>query len=610
MRRRSRPDFKALFEAAPGLYLVLEPDLTIAAVSDAYLRATMTERADILGRNIFEVFPDNPDDPAATGVGNLRASLDRVRRERRVDTMAVQKYDIRRPTSAGGGFEERHWSPVNSPVIGTDGELRYVIHRVEDVSELVRLEQVGSERERLTEELRVRNERAEAEILLRAQEVATGNRQLQDANAELARLYETTRELDDLKTQLFQTRSEPSSTGVASDSADRPLILVVEDDLEMNRFIRESLSADYRTAAAFDGAEGLQKAIELHPDLIVSDVMMPEATGDRLARELRSRAEFIDTPMVLLTAKTDQSLRVELLRMGATDYVMKPFSAEEVRARIRNLINVKRASDHNRVLLAELQQRHEALGRLTAALETSNKELETFSYSASHDLQAPLRTIEGFSRALEEDYGDQLGQQGQDYLGRIRAAAKRMAQLIDDLLRLSRVTRTELRSERIDLSALASAVADELDRATPAQPVRFVVQSGLSVVADAHLVQILLENVLGNAWKFSARRSGALVEFGTITRDGQLIFFVRDNGVGFDMAHAGRLFGAFERLHPESEFHGSGIGLATVRRIVERHGGRIWAEAAPDAGATFFWTLPGSSTGVSAAVRPGSGLSA
>ncbi len=183
----STPDFRALFESAPDLYLVLAPDLAIVGVSDAYLRATMTQRQEILGRGIFDVFPDNPDDPATSGVRNLRASLERVRNERVPDAMPVQKYDIRRPESEGGGFEERFWSPVNSPVVDSAGRLLYIIHRVEDVTDFVRLKQLGFEQRRLTEQLTGRAEAMEAEVFLRTQEGAEASRQLKEANAELAR---------------------------------------------------------------------------------------------------------------------------------------------------------------------------------------------------------------------------------------------------------------------------------------------------------------------------------------------------------------------------------------------------------------------------------------
>ena len=202
------PDFRTLFESAPGLYLVLTPDLKIVAVSDAYLQATMTKREEILGRGLFQVFPDNPDDLGATGVRNLGASLQRVIQNRTADAMAVQKYDIRRPESAGGGFEERYWSPVNSPVFEADGQITYIIHRVEDVTEFVRLKQAGMEQHKLTQELKIKTSQMEAEIYLRAQEVQNTNRKLETANRELAQLYEETKEQSHQIKQANQLKSE------------------------------------------------------------------------------------------------------------------------------------------------------------------------------------------------------------------------------------------------------------------------------------------------------------------------------------------------------------------------------------------------------------------
>src|SRR5207247_99049 len=193
-------DFQALFESAPGLYLVLTPALTIVAVSDAYLKATMTKREAILGRGLFDVFPDNPDDPTATGVRNLRASLDRVLGNRAPDAMAVQKYDMRRPESEGGGFEEGYWSSVNSPVFGNDGEIAYIIHRVEDATEFVRLKQAGIEQQ---ERLEVQTRHLEAEVFGRAQKVQEANKRLREAAEELERLYRRTRELEHMRTRFF-----------------------------------------------------------------------------------------------------------------------------------------------------------------------------------------------------------------------------------------------------------------------------------------------------------------------------------------------------------------------------------------------------------------------
>ena len=229
----------------------------------------------------------------------------------------------------------------------------------------------------------------------------------------------------------------------------------------------------------------------------------------------------------------------------------------------------------------------------TAELLAANRELESFSYSVSHDLRAPLRALDGFSQALLEDYGDRLDADGSDYLQRIRAAAGRMGELIDSLLQLSRLSRTEMHNTNVDMSALARNVAEELQASRGAHPVRLSVQPGLRATGDLQLVRLLLQNLIENAWKFTARRADAEVEVGEVVSEGVRAFFVRDNGAGFDMAYADKLFGAFQRLHSNNEFAGQGIGLATAARIVHRHGGEIWAEGRPDGGATFFFTLPG-----------------
>ncbi len=393
--RHSRAELNSLFESLPGLYLVLTPDLKIVAASDAYLKATMTTREGILGRGLFEVFPDNPNDPGATGVSNLRVSLDRVRQHAAPDTMAIQKYDVRRPD---GVFEERYWSPINSPLLGADNQIKYIIHRVEEVTEFVRQK---SQPAANTAELHARLEQMEAEIFQSSQKIQATNRQL----------------------------------------------------------------------------------------------------------------------------------------------------------------------------------------------EAANQELEAFSYSVSHDLRAPLRSIDGFSEALREDYADQLDENGKDSLRRIRAATQRMGQLIDDLLNLSRVTRAELRRETVDLSRLAKTIGTELRQRDPQRHVEFIVPEGLVTSGDPQLLRVVLDNLLGNAWKFTSKQSQARIEFGSNATNGTQAFFVRDNGAGFDMAYASKLFGAFQRLHAMEEFAGTGIGLATVQRIINRHGGRVWAEAAVNQGATFYFTL-------------------
>ncbi|MCI0811902.1 MAG: histidine kinase, partial [Chloroflexi bacterium] len=241
------------------------------------------------------------------------------------------------------------------------------------------------------------------------------------------------------------------------------------------------------------------------------------------------------------------------------------------------------ALEHAR-LLGEAERR-------TAELDATNQELEAFSYSVSHDLRAPLRGIDGFSQALMNEYSDVLDEQAQHYLERVRTGSERMGQLIDDLLALSQVTRGEMRRENVDLSDLARTIVTGLQERDPQRQVEFVIQDGVVLNGDTRLLRVALENLLGNAWKYTGKHDQARIEFGLTEDDGKRTCFIRDDGSGFDMAYADRLFGAFQRLHDASEFEGSGIGLATVQRIINRHGGRIWAESAVDEGATFFFTL-------------------
>ena len=603
-------DFQLLFEAAPGSFLVLTPDFTIVAASDAYLRATKTERSAIVGRRLFDVFPDNPDDPAATGARNLRTSLDRVLDTRVADTMAVQKYDIPKPAIEGGGFEERYWSPFNSPVLDATGAVKYIIHRVEDVTDFVRLKQRGVEQQDLAEALRTRAGEMEVEIYRRAQEIADANRQLSAANQQLGRL-------DELKSQFFANVSHElrtpltlilgptarllesanvspairpdieivmrnartllkhvndlldvskleagkmtldaaevdlarllrvvashfdvlarerriaytvdapervlavcdadkvqrillnlvsnafkftppggavrcamrvddapgervvvevadSGPGIPLDNrdavferfrqlegganrrfggtglglaiardfvrlhggmisvaqapeggalfevsmplralaratdpapplsieaadqavqelrapverrdeppgatnSDGPTVLIVEDNREMLQFIRECLGDGYRFVAARDGREGLARALDSAPDVIVSDIMMPIMSGDALLRELRARRELDSIPVILLTAKADEELRVDLLRQGAQDFITKPFLPGELCARVKSLLDTKRARD---VLVREAASQSRDLESLALQVAARRRELE------------------------------------------------------------------------------------------------------------------------------------------------------------------------------------------------------------------------------------------
>jgi len=363
-------------------------------------------------------------------------------------------------------------------------------------------------------------------------------------------------------------------------TAARPSVLLV-DDVEANLIAMEgqlaSLPCDLVRAGS--GNEALRHLLRRDYAVMLLDVQMPQMDGYEVARHARNNPATRDVPIIFVTASHDSE--ENLLRgygSGAVDYLFKPVNPRILRSKVQVFLDLCLGRWQ---LASEIQAHKKTMG-----------ELEAFNYSVSHDLRAPLRPLDGFSQALLEEYGDKLDDQAKDYLTRIRAAAQRMGQLIDDLLGLSQVRRARIARERVDLAALAEAIVGELRRNEPSRDVRFVAETDLEVSGDPRLLRIALENLLRNAWKFTHKKPGAVIELGKRTEPGRTVYLVRDNGAGFDPEYAERLFQPFRRLHSDAEFEGTGIGLAIVARIIEGHGGTIWAEASPDQGATFFFTLP------------------
>ena len=320
------------------------------------------------------------------------------------------------------------------------------------------------------------------------------------------------------------------------------------------------------------------------------EILVPERFRGSHAQQ---REGFFQIPR---TRSIEASLELYGLRKNGTEFPaeisLSPLQTEEgllVSSAIRDVTERKKTE-----AAVELQRKE--LARTNASLVGANKELESFSYSVSHDLRAPLRTIDGFSHALLEDCAGQLDEDGKSHLNRIRAATQRMGVLIDDLLNLSRLSRAEMRKQSLDISALAGSITEELQKAQPDRQVELQIEGGLTTTGDPGLLRIALENLLSNAWKFTSKRARAHIQFGQAQVNGARAFFVRDDGAGFDPAYSDRLFGAFQRLHAMSEFAGTGIGLATVQRIIHRHGGRVWAESAVGQGATFYFTMDETAT--------------
>jgi two-component system sensor histidine kinase/response regulator len=396
-----------------------------------------------------------------------------------------------------------------------------------------------------------------------------------------------------------QEQTDPLSRFPA-EGDDRVNILLV-DDQPANLVALEAMlqGLGQNLIRAESGREALKWLLTHEFAVILLDVKMPEMDGFETAALIRQRDKSRHTPILFLTAADNsQNHAVRGYAVGAVDYLIKPVVPEFVRSKVAVFVELAKKSELLRRqtrLLAESEQAAlelaETRAELVRDLEHKNRELESFSYAVSHDLRAPLRRIDSFSRAILESQSDKLDESGRRYLDRVREASQQMSQLIDDVLHLSRVTRADLREQEVDLSTLAGLILARLQESEPARKVEVKIRPGVIVTGDGQLLRIALENLFENAWKFTSKQAESRIEFGVTQASGEPTYFIRDNGAGFNMTYVDRLFGPFQRLHAQGDFPGSGIGLATVQRIIHRHGGRVWAEGLVGQGATFQFTL-------------------
>jgi hypothetical protein len=373
-----------------------------------------------------------------------------------------------------------------------------------------------------------------------------------------------------------------SAAAVGARGAPGARLLIVDDEAAQRQALCETLQVQGFEAVGCNNAEAALAELRRQPvDLLLTDLMMPGTDGIALLRAARE----IDPMLVaiIMTGEGTIATAVEAMRSGAFDYILKPFKLSAILPVLSRALAVRQLRIQN----AALEQR---LREHAAELESANRELDAFTRSASHDLRAPLNAVLGFSSLLVQDFSGQLAPQQRGWLVEIQRAARQMSQLIDDLMRLSRLGRQALTLQTVDVAALARDVADELS-AQQASPPRVQVDALPAALADASLLRQVFVNLLSNAFKFTRRVDAARIEVGHRVEGGTPAYFVRDNGEGFDMEQAGKLFQAFTRLHRSDLFEGTGVGLSIVQRIVQRHGGRVWASGEPGRGATFFFTL-------------------
>jgi len=641
---RGQPDFRTLFESAPGSYLALTPALVIVAASDAYLQATMTRREEILGRHLFNVFPDNPGDATATGVSNLRASLTRVLEHRVPDAMAVQRYDIRRLGPEGGEFEERYWSPINTPVFSPNGEIAYIIHRVEDVTERRRAEETVRQSEEHFR-LLVASVKDYAILMLdpdghvvswnAGAERIKGYRAGEIIGQHFSRFYspgdiQSGKPELELKIATAEGRFEEEGWRVRKDGTRfwanviitairdetgtlRGFAKVTRDITERKRAEEEFRKSEEKYRTLFDSVdEGVctievlfdrnekpidYRFLEVNPSF-EKQTGIHNAQGRRM-REIAPLHEEHWFEIYGKIALTGEPVRFEnqAAQLGRW-YEVYALRVGEPRERhvailFKDITERKRAEEALRRAHDQLEMR---VQERTAEILAKTRDLETLLYVTSHDLREPLRGIENFSRMVHDRYGDRLDDKGRDFLQRVIRGTQRMDQLMTDILTLSRVQRMEGAIEDIQGESIVTEALRRLDHK--------IKETGATVRVVEPLPRWQgnrtwatqgIYNLIANALKFRRNGEAPDVEIApyhsTTVEDGSVVgIVVRDRGPGVAPEHAERIFQLFQRAVGR-EVEGTGAGLAIVRQVAERHGGRAWVQSREGGGSEFMLTF-------------------
>jgi light-regulated signal transduction histidine kinase (bacteriophytochrome) len=401
-----------------------------------------------------------------------------------------------------------------------------------------------------------------------------------------------------------------AGTSVAIDTSSSLLgpkkILAVDDSLTyLQELAAHVRNEGYDAVLAHSGEEALALLAVQSVDCILLDLVMPGLSGHETCRRIKSSPAWRDIPLMMLTAREEPETMIEGINAGADDYILKSSDFEVLKARLRAQLRRKQFEDENRKIREQLHQKEHEVAQARAAkelaetraqllsdLERKNHELESFSYSVSHDLRAPLRAIDGFSRMLLEGHAQSLDGEGRRLLGVVVENTRKMGQLIDDLLRFSRLGRTAMQKATVDMSALAKSVASELLESCPGRRIELAMGALSPAFGDPSLLRQVLQNLIGNALKYSRTREVSRIEVSSRSEEDETVYTVGDNGVGFEMEYAHKLFNVFQRLHSSEDFEGTGVGLALVKRIIERHGGRVWAEGRVNEGASTHFTIP------------------